>query len=505
MTTVDDPHAPGRTAGPQPVADASPPPAEPATVEAAEPRRKLTARERRHNRNGFLALLGGLMSLAFIGALLVGTLLYYGSALLDRPGPAAEAQIVTIPEGAGAIKIAQILESEGVLPDVPTIGPVDAEFLFVRAVQARGVAGQLKQGEYEVPAGASVNGLVDLLTSGKAIQHRVTIPEGLSSYQVVERLAGHEILEGPIPAPPPEGSVRPETYVFRRGTTRAALLERMVADQQAIVDKAWAARTPDLPVRSKEELVTLASIVEKETGVGSERPHVASVFVNRLKRGMPLQSDPTIIYGINQGRGSLGRGLRRSEIDAPTPYNTYTIPGLPPGPIANPGEAALMATAQPLETNDLYFVADGTGGHVFAETYEQHLANVAQWRRIEQAQRAAQASDGAAQANDGDAQTNAGAAQPEGEAAREVVTDEAMQLEPPQTADARPAGETIPNQGAVVQGATVIQTVPITTPDPSAPDPSAPDPSAPDAAPSGGQGVYAAEDSPVPLPMPRRL
>ena len=504
MTTTDDPHAHGQP----PVADASP--SEPATT---EPPRKPTARERRHGRNGVLTLLGGAMSLAFIGALVVGTLLYYGSALLDRPGPATEAQVVTIPEGAGAIRIAQILDEEGVLPDVPQVGPVDAEFLFVRAVQARGVAGRLKQGEYEVPAGASVNGLVDLLTSGKAIQHRVTIPEGLSSFQVVERLAEHEVLEGPIPAPPPEGSVRPETYVFPRGTTRTALLERMVADQQGIIDKAWAARAPDLPVSSKEELVTLASIVEKETGIGSERPHVASVFVNRLKRGMPLQSDPTIIYGINQGRGSLGRGLRRSEIDAPTPYNTYTIPGLPPGPIANPGEAALMATAQPLQTDDLYFVADGTGGHVFAETYEQHLANVAQWRRIEQAQRAAQASGGAAPASGSAAQEteNAaevgdGAAQSPGsesqaadaragdDAKRVIVTYGAPQSEPPLVAGTVPAGA-----ATAVEGTTVVQSVPIATPDPSAPAVSQP------AAPADGSGVYAAEGSPVPLPMPRRL
>ena len=420
---------------------------------ARRDRHKLTARERRLNRNGFLAILGAAMSVAFVGALLLGGLLYYGASLLDRSAPTEEARIVTIPEGAGAIRIAQILDDEGLLPDVPSIGPVDSEFLFVRAVQARGVGGQLKQGEYEVPAGASVNGLVDLLTSGRAIQHRVTIPEGLTSFQVVARLAEHEVLEGPIPEAPVEGSVRPETYIFQRGTTRAALLERMVADQQAVIDRAWEARDPDLPIETKEEFVTLASIVEKETGVASERPHVASVFVNRLRRGMPLQSDPTIIYGINGGEGPLGRGLRRSEIDTPTPYNTYTIPGLPPGPIANPGEAALMATAQPLDTDDLYFVADGTGGHVFAETYEEHLANVAQWRRVEEAQRAAQS------------------ASPDDSAQSDPATESAsLETEEPDNL--------------------TTSTVPIETPDEAAED---------------GTAEYASENSPVPLPMRRQL
>ena len=229
--------------------------------------------------------------------------------------------------------------------------------------------------------------------------------------------------------------------------------------------------------------------------------------------------------GSTRAAGSLGRGLRRSEIDAPTPYNTYTIPALPPGPIANPGEAALMATAQPLETDDLYFVADGTGGHVFAETYEQHLANVAQWRRIEQAQRAAQASGGAAQASNDAAQASGSAAQEtesaaevgdgasqspgsesqaanaraDDDAKRVVVTYGAAQSEPPLVAGTVPAGA-----ATAVEGATVVQTVPIATPDPSTPDPSAPDVSQP-AAPADGSGVYAAEGSPVPLPMPRRL
>jgi UPF0755 protein len=218
----------------------------------------------------------------------------------------------------------------------------------------------------------------------------VVVPEGLTSWQVVELLNAREELTGEVPAVPLEGSLAPAGYDFQRGDTREELLGRMQEEQTEIVDEAWAARAPDLPLNSPEELLTLASIVEKETAVAEERRRVASVFVNRLRRGMRLQTDPSVIYGITEGKAPLGRGLRASELAMATPYNTYVREGLPPTPIANPGRAAIEAAADPEDTEFLYFVADGSGGHVFARTLEEHNANVATWRRIE-ARRAAEA------------------------------------------------------------------------------------------------------------------
>src|SRR5690606_18966200 len=196
---------------------------------------------------------------------------------------------------------------------------------------------------------------------------------------------------------PPEGSVLPETYQIERGDDRAAVLKRMMDAQEALLAQLWAKRHPGLPFDTPEEAVTLASIVEKETGVAAERPRVAAVFVNRLRRGMRLESDPTIIYGLTRGR-PLGRGIRASELAAATPYNTYLIDGLPPTPIANPGRASLAAVLDPPKTDELFFVADGTGGHVFAKTYEEHLRNVAKWRALEKAKAAEAAASAEAKA-----------------------------------------------------------------------------------------------------------
>ena len=191
------------------------------------------------------------------------------------------------------------------------------------------------------------------------------------------------MLVGDVKETPREGSLMPDTYYFERGDTRQSILTRMAKAQTRIVDEIWKGRAPDLPIKSPGEMVTLASIVEKETGKAEERPHVAGVFVNRLEKHMRLESDPTIVYGLVFGKGTLGRPITRADLNQPTPYNTYVIDGLPPGPISNPGKAALEAVANPARTKDLYFVADGTGGHVFAETFEQHLKNVAHWRQIE--------------------------------------------------------------------------------------------------------------------------
>ena len=218
------------------------------------------------------------------------------------------------------------------------------------------------------------------IVEGKVVPHQVSIPEGLTSQQIVARLLADDVLTGDIKEIPPEGSLLPDTYNFTRGVTREQMIERMQQAQQRAVEEIWEHRSPDLPLKTPEQLVTLASLVEKETGKSDERSRVAAVFVNRLKQNMRLQSDPTIIYGLVGGKGTLGRPIMKSEITQPTPYNTYVINGLPPGPITNPGRASLEAAANPARTRELYFVADGTGGHVFAETYEQQEKNVARLR-----------------------------------------------------------------------------------------------------------------------------
>jgi UPF0755 protein len=232
--------------------------------------------------------------------------------------------------------------------------------------------------------------ILDLLNAGGNVLRQIVVPEGWTSWQVVEMLRAHEDLTGEIAEIPAEGALAPAGYDFQKGDERAAILERMEARQSEILAEAWQGRDPDLPLSSPEELLVLASIVEKETAVAEERDRVASVFVNRMDRGMRLQTDPTVVYGITKGEGSLGRGLRRSELVQRTEYNTYVIDGLPPTPIANPGREAIVAAAHPAETDYLYFVADGTGGHAFASSLAEHNANVVKWRRIE-AERAAEA------------------------------------------------------------------------------------------------------------------
>jgi UPF0755 protein len=222
-----------------------------------------------------------------------------------------------------------------------------------------------------------------MLVEGKTVLHKLTVPEGLTSFQIVELLRGSEILTGEVGDIPAEGSLAAETYTLERNQSRNEVLKQMAELQAAELARAWERRVPDLPLATPEEALVLASIVEKETGVAEERARVASVFINRLKRGMKLQSDPTVVYGITGGEGPLGRGLRRSELDRETPYNTYVIDGLPPTPIATPGRDAIMAVVNPEETDFLYFVADGTGGHVFAETLDEHNRNVVKWRAIE--------------------------------------------------------------------------------------------------------------------------
>jgi UPF0755 protein len=238
------------------------------------------------------------------------------------------------------------------------------------------------------------------MKSGRSILYSLTVPEGLTVHQAFQRVAASEELEGEMPSEmPPEGSLAADTVRFTRGMQRVEVIEKLKSDQQRLVESIWARRSSDLPIDDINEFVTLASIVEKETGRADERSRVASVFINRLERGMRLQSDPTIIYGIFGGEGKpADRPIYRSDIDTPTPYNTYTINGLPPGPIAIPGRASLEAVANPSRTEDLYFVADGTGGHVFAKTLDEHNQNVARWREIER-QRAEAAAAAAEEAS----------------------------------------------------------------------------------------------------------
>ncbi|MEN9855336.1 MAG: hypothetical protein RL186_676 [Pseudomonadota bacterium] len=239
----------------------------------------------------------------------------------------------------------------------------------------------LKPSEYEIPSGASPSQIAEILVSGEGIRRAVTLPEGWSVSQIYTRLAANEMLSGDLPPLPPEGSLNPDTYIIQRGDTRAAIIAKMRESQTKILDEMWLQRAPDLPFRTKGEAVVLASIVEKETGVAAERPRVAAVFINRLRAGMKLQSDPTIIYGITKG-APLRRKIFKSDLENPHPWNTYVIQGLPPTPIANPGKAALAAVLNPPKSKELFFVADGTGGHVFAETYAEHVVNVKKWREL---------------------------------------------------------------------------------------------------------------------------
>ena len=293
------------------------------------------------------------------------------------PGPAArdgsETTVVTLPSGAGVSAIADNLKAAGVIRSTD---------MFKAAATLTGADRKLRAGEYEVPSGASLRSVLVLLVEGRVVRHYVTLPEGWSSAQAVDILDRQPLLTGTVETTPEEGTLWPETYVISRGETRDSVLARMRVARDRNLDRLWAARGPSTVVRTKEEAVILASIVEKETAVAAERPRVAAVFSNRLRAGMRLESDPTIVYGITQGR-PLGRGIRRSELERETPWNTYRIDGLPPTPIANPGAEALAAVLNPPASDELFFVADGTGGHAFARTYDEHLANVARWREIE--------------------------------------------------------------------------------------------------------------------------
>jgi UPF0755 protein len=342
------------------------------------------AKRSRASRSQVVVFMNFVVTCVMLMVLAAGVALYFGKQEFNGPGPSASGDTFVVKANSGVKEIADQLEAHGLISD---------SRLFRLGVRAYGNEHALKAGEYQIKPRASMREIMDLLKSGRSVMYSLTIPEGLTVEQAFQRIASQPELTGDMPASvPPEGSLATDTLRFTRGATRQQMVDKLLADQKELVDNIWARRAPDLPLANAEEFVTLASIVEKETGRSDERSRVAAVFLNRLAKGMRLQSDPTIIYGLFGGKGKpADRPIYQSDIDKQTPYNTYLINGLPPTPIANPGKAALEAVANPSKTNELYFVADGNGGHVFAATLEEHNQNVARYRALmkKQAQEAA--------------------------------------------------------------------------------------------------------------------
>lgn len=335
---------------------------------------------RRKRRSSALAFLNALLTLLILGVVAVGGIAYWGITQFYKEGPKSEETAFLIEKGAGFNSVGTRLEENGL---------IDNALLFRAAVQLTAKDAKIIPGQYVIPANASMSDIIRVLTESKPQEFFVNVIPGETSWQVAQRMNDPaQSLTGESVAVPPEGTLLAARHDFFPGDNRAAIIESMQAKMKAEVERVWASRDPaiDAVIKSPEELVIMASLVEKETGVESERPQVASVFINRLKKGMRLQTDPTVIYGITNGQGPLGRGLTRKELNTKTPYNTYQIDGLPPGPIANPGTAALEAVARPADTNYLYFVAKGTDpkdGHLFAATYAEHRKNVSLYRKAE--------------------------------------------------------------------------------------------------------------------------
>ena len=325
---------------------------------------------------GLLAFIGVMGLLTICAGILFSGWNYLQYKFVSK-GPLEAARAFTVPKGAGTSAIAAKLEKEGLINNADH---------FKLMIKMDKVDGSLKAGEFTVPAEASLREVLTVLKEGKSILYPFTAPEGLTSAQIMRAMGGVETLTGDTPETPAEGSLLPETYMTPRGMSKSALVAKMQKAQKDLVDELWETRQEDLPIKTKEEAIILASIVEKETGVTSERDQVAGVFINRLNMGMRIQSDPTIIYGVSGGE-PLGRGIRQSEIDKVTDWNTYQMDGLPKTPICNPGREAIAAVLQPAETKYIYFVADGTGGHIFGKTLREHNNNVKNWRKIERARK----------------------------------------------------------------------------------------------------------------------
>jgi UPF0755 protein len=331
----------------------------------------------RKRRSAFVRVMGSLLGWGIVFGIFASAIAGWGYVKYTAPGPLAQAKIVQLEKGLDRTAIAGILQDQGVIADARIFNFASA-FTSLRGRY-------IKPGEYDFAPAISMADVMRQMQQGRAVTYKVTIPEGWTTAMALARLAENDILTGDISAPLAEGSLLADTFVFQRGMTRDRLVTMIATAQTEMLDQLWSKRPPDHILKTKQELVTLASIVEKETAKAEERPLVAAVFLNRLKKNMRLQSDPTIIYGLVGGKGRLDRALTRSDIDGHTPYNTYQIDGLPPGPIANPGRAAMEAVINPAAVDYLYFVADGSGGHAFAATLEEHNANVASWRRVEDA------------------------------------------------------------------------------------------------------------------------
>ena len=380
-----------------------------------------------------LSLVSAVAVVLAIGA--VFTLIEIGKSQFNEPGPLTAAVFFEIPKGAVATRVASDLVEKGIIHED---GLIPSEIIFREGAKRTRRAQSIRYGTFDIPAAASMDQILDIITQPDAgnprylvqltanlsggriqfgerqpgssnydelfsitleeklpdsysailsltqsVEFRVSVPEGLTSWQIIESLKRADFLSGEVNLVPPEGSLAPDTYVVKNNTDRATLISLMQEAQTDILASEWSQRSEDIPVESPEEAIILASIIEKETSQAEERGLVASVFVNRLRKGMPLQTDPTVIYGITEGRAPLGRGLRKSELKKDTPYNTYIHPGLPPSPISNPGKLAIRAALNPDESDFIFFVANGTGGHAFATTYDEHRRNVRQWREIE--------------------------------------------------------------------------------------------------------------------------
>ncbi len=359
---------------------ATPSPGDDRDIRVPEPR----LRRRTPVRSIVFSLFGTLFALVLIASAVA----IWGYKQSQAPGPLTQSRTVVIDRGTGNEDVAALLEKEGVIDNA-------REFLALIWL-TRPHAPVIKAGEYEFSPRISMRDALALIRSGHVVTYKLTLPEGWTSARILKRIREQPTLAGEVTRPVPEGSILPDTYLYQRGTSRDDLIARMQAARDRLLKDLWARRAGGLPLKTPEEAVILASIVEKETGLAEERPRVAAVFLNRLRKHMRLQSDPTIIYGITEGKSRLDRPLRRSDIAEKTPYNTYQINGLPPTPIANPGRDALAAVLNPIKSDELYFVADGTGGHVFASNIKEHRANVKHWRQVERDQRDAAAQDSSA-------------------------------------------------------------------------------------------------------------
>ena len=331
-------------------------------------------------KSAFTRVLRSLFAIALVAVVIAGGAIGLAYMQFTAKGPLAANTIYQVNQGLKRSEIGARLQDAGI---------VSSASVFTLAAYVNGAfGGHLKAGEYEFPTNASIDQVLAIITSGRAVPYKLTVPEGWTTQMAVARVMENDVLTGKVTAMPIEGAIMPETYVFHRGQTRQKMLDDMQAAQSKMLEEAWNARSVGSALKTKEEAVILASIVEKETALPEERPLIASVFLNRLKQGVRLQSDPTIIYGLVGGKGKLDRGLTKDDVASDTAYNTYKIDGLPPGPISNPGRASLVAVLNPPDTGYLYFVADGSGGHAFAKTLEEHNANVAKWRAIEEVQAA---------------------------------------------------------------------------------------------------------------------